>query len=63
MRVLPIISALGVQAATADAASVTIDRQSPTIVVIDQILGVNMANWFDPNKAEMEFRISVNFGD
>ena len=53
MRALPIIFILGLQAATADAASVTIDRRSPSIAVIDQILGMNMANWFDPTQAGM----------
>ena len=52
-RALPILFILGLQSATADAASVTIDRRSPSIAVIDQILGMNMANWFDPTQADM----------
>ena len=29
------------------------DGQSPTLAVTDQILGMNMANWFDPTLAGM----------
>ncbi len=47
MRVSPIVFGLAVHAAAAQAATVTVDLQSPTIPVTDQILGMNMANWFD----------------
>ena len=50
MRILPIIFILAAQAATAGTARVTVDRQSPSIAVTSQILGMNMANWFDPTQ-------------
>ena len=51
MRILPIVFMLAAQAATAGTASVTVNRQSPSIAVTDQILGMNLANWFDPTQA------------
>lgn len=53
MRMLPVVFILGAQVATAGTASVIVDRQSPSIAVSDQILGMNMANWFDPTQAGM----------
>jgi hypothetical protein len=55
MRILPIafVFILIAQAAAAGTASVTVDRQSPSIAVTDQILGMNMANWFDQTQGGM----------
>ncbi len=53
MRTLPIVFMLAAQAATAGTASVTVNRQSPSIAVTDQILGMNMVNWFNPTQAGM----------
>src|SRR5579864_8137323 len=53
MGIAPIVFILTAQAAAAATASVTVDRRSPTIAVTDQILGMNMANWFDPTQAGM----------
>ena len=48
MRILLSLAlALGVPVAASGAVSVTVDRQSPSIAVTDQILGMNMASWFD----------------
>ena len=53
MRILPIAFILAAQAAAAGTASVTVDRGSPAVTVSDQILGMNMANWFDQSQAGM----------
>lgn len=51
MRMASIVFILGAQAAAAT--TVTVDRQTPSFAVTDQILGMNMANWFDPTQAGM----------
>jgi hypothetical protein len=53
VRILPTIAILAALSTAATAASVTVDRRSPTVAVTDQILGMNMANWFDPTQADM----------
>jgi len=53
IRILPIVFILAAQAAMAATANVTVDRQSPSIAVTDQILGMNMANWFDQTQGGM----------